>query len=301
MVICPKFGTVYGIVISRDPVRGTACISPALTIFESILDHYREENLTLEDIFSTGLSKVNSISPRHESQFQEYQRAPVVRSAGTSVREVFTATLKGFSMYSIEGRRFIRRSSLIQWLTTARRDGILHIDFMLDDSYPRNAILPITSEQLSSGDETYLVIFSLLFELGRAELTHLFMRQGLTDNRLPFDQSLLNDAVDRMGLPDSDDIAREFFESQWAYCPMNFDLEMERDVPPHVIVPIHQRQQINSKGGNATLWQVTVLEEFVSKRLQNASPKARFNDSTDKLGYVSVTLWYSTRCLGTDD
>lgn len=287
MAMCASTGITYGIVVAHKSETATTHIIPAPTIFESILGRYSEETTSLADMFFVDNATTSSSTLAEKTTCDEYCRVPVVRSSETDVMNIFTANLKALSLQSVAGRRFIQSAALVQWLQSERRDNIPIIDFLIDEAYPRNEMLPVTRNQISGGHQKSLLVFAILFELGRGNLIHSFMRQGLTDNRLPFDLSLLQEASNRMGLSDSNEVANRVFENQWAYCPMQFDLEMERDVPPQMIVPVHQRQQINAKGGSATLWQITVLEEFVGVRLQAASTKARFDDQTDKLGPVS--------------
>ena len=71
---------------------------------------------------------------------------------------------------------------------------------------------------------------------------------------------------------------------------MQFDYGASFVCPPQRVVPIHQRQRINDKGGIATLWQVVILEAFIDHDLRQVASNTRYDDPKDFLGYVSTIL-----------
>lgn len=87
----------------------------------------------------------------------------------------------------------------------------------------------------------------------------------------------------------SDTLAAAFDKEQWAYCPAIFKNDEYLDFHTNRIIPIFSKEQINTKGGTATLWQIEVLEEFVHESLRKVLETSVYDDEEDQMGKVRST------------
>ncbi|KIW28385.1 uncharacterized protein PV07_08053 [Cladophialophora immunda] len=81
--------------------------------------------------------------------------------------------------------------------------------------------------------------------------------------------------------------ARRFYEAQWAYILLRLKFQKNLYRERERVIPIHQRQRVNSKGGISSVWEIVVLEDFVDPRLRERASSARFMNASDNLGYLS--------------
>jgi hypothetical protein len=160
---------------------------------------------------------------------------------------------------------------------------------------------PISSSQLSKG---CLRVFSILLHLDRGGLVHRFQRSGIEDSRLPMSNlEELHTIIKAMGLRDADakNLAQQFHEKQWEFCPIDLDIDMSRHFDKEYIMPICQKQKINDNGGSATgIYLIEVQAEFVSADLKKSASK--YNSKKDNFGYVSQASHaaYRTSTNGAD-
>lgn len=118
-----------------------------------------------------------------------------------------------------------------------------------------------------------------------------FQRQGIVDHHLPMDLGILQSKLRSLKeLPDPEEFAVRFDEMQWRFRPVQLDLEMGYFYEENMTIPIHGKKRINSKGGTAEVWQIFVLEEFVSEDLRKLVKTSRFDNPKDDLGYVSLQI-----------
>jgi hypothetical protein len=177
---------------------------------------------------------------------------------------------------------------LKQWLLSKGDLGASNLDLLLDYAYSDRTMLPIEPAQLSRVEEPCLLVFSILLDIDLGNLIHEFHRMGFTDKGLPFDIHRLEVAWARIPvIKFPSESARAFFERQWVYCPLIFSLDMGRDLPTQMALPILRRQRINAKGSTSTIYEIVVLEEFVDSALRQVVVNSRFDDPQDGLGYVS--------------
>jgi hypothetical protein len=195
----------------------------------------------------------------------------------------FSAMLKTCEMTAICGRTFLRVEKLKDWLDK-NAETLLWAVYMPED----HINLPISPRQVRRSDTYALLVFSILLELGHGNLIDTFHHVHLVD-RLPIDLATLESRLKRSKLSEADalNLADNFDQIQWRYCPPKFRLEHREDYRPTEIVPIFKKEAINTKGGTATVWQIVVLEEFVEKDLRDAVPTSKFNTTDDHYGWVS--------------
>jgi hypothetical protein len=140
------------------------------------------------------------------------------------------------------------------------------------------------------GTECCVVVFSILLDLG---LGHRIVdvRKSVADCLLPLELAALKDRL--KGLSDGDDLAIKFNEGQWKFSPAQFTADMDKNFFESHIIPICRRAYLNS-GGTATVWQISVQEEFVDDTLKSFladDADAKYDDV--KFGMVS---WVISAC-----
>jgi hypothetical protein len=207
----------------------------------------------------------------------------------------FRAKLRDCTVHAACGRNYVRTAMLTNWLRDKAGPGsnTTRAARLLRAAY-RDRIgpgLPISSEELSSGEACCLVVFSILLELRLGQLVDRFQRLGIVDMRLPVDLLSLQDKVSAMDLPKTEGgwkgLAERFDDMQWRFCPARFDHRVGREHPKNMILPIFKKEEINDKGGTACLWQIAVQEEFVGQKIRDAVRNSRFYDRRDNFGWVS--------------
>lgn len=203
----------------------------------------------------------------------------------------FKAMLCQCEMRATCGRTYLRTTKLTEWLrgTAGPSSGITQANRLLAAAYRDRSQpgLPISAEQLSTGEDRCLLVFSILLELQFGQLIDRFQRLDLVDKHLPIDLWSLQAKLQGLDLPQPKSLANDFNDIQWRYCAARFDLGVGREHPKSKIIPICKKEEINEKGGTARLWQVAVQEEFVGPKIRKAVPNSRFYDPKDNFGWVS--------------
>jgi hypothetical protein len=207
----------------------------------------------------------------------------------------FKDMLKKCTLQAVCGREYVLVEKLTKWLRSKRPGShTTYANRLLQAVYRSKSkhapAPPIPIEILCHHKGGCLLVFSILLELGRGELAHCFQRQGIIDQNLPIDLHTLRTELGRIKtkeLPDLETLADKFDRMQWRFSPTQLSLYMDREFPEKRIIPIHRKKKINCKGGTAEVWQILVLEEFVSDDLRQVVESSGFSDGRDELGYVS--------------
>lgn len=274
----------YGFIVAHESETLITYFVPALAIFESILAQCRLSDFTLEDLFS--------LTPIVE-RLETIAEAPLVnikRPIGRPIFQEFMKLLEESTLVNAGEKQYILGKRLQQLLLQKPDGDTSRLDLLLDSIYLESITLPIKSENISSGSQKSLLVFSILLELGHGHLIDQFQRYYLTDTRLPFDIQELSRALSKMRAKDADKLAQDFSKRQWAYCPMIYEYGVSLTCLPQTVFPIHHMRRINDKGGTAKLWQIEVLEEFVGPKLREVASLASYLGSSDNLGLVSLFL-----------
>ncbi|KAI9776787.1 MAG: hypothetical protein M1816_005081 [Peltula sp. TS41687] len=193
----------------------------------------------------------------------------------------FQSKLRECTMQAACGRPYVLVAKLTEWLrpiVSGSGSDTTRASRLLVAAY-RNRHqpgLPISVEQFS-GDDCCLLVFCILLTLDWGELVDIFQRCDVVDRLLPIPLRELRAKLETAGLPDAEKLATRFDEMQWRFCPARFDLHMGRDHVKNRIIPICRKEEINSKGGTAQLWQIDVQEEFVGCKLKKVVSSSRFN------------------------
>ena len=77
--------------------------------------------------------------------------------------------------------------------------------------------------------------------------------------------------LETFGVTDAMAVAQAFDQLQWKYFPIILDFSKGRQYEKGRILPFVKKAPINHKGGTARVFQVEILEEFVSARLRSAA------------------------------
>jgi hypothetical protein len=300
--VYPTTGVVFGMVVAHDSDTLMTYIIPTRSLFESIFAQCGlGEVCSIGRVFSTSESPTGSSSPspgivNRKEHSLENDFLPSLDSSATDsgILQEFRSTLNACMKVNFEGHVYIEIEALLHWLRSDSSTGTCHVDLLLDRAYSEAPLVPVSTNRIAEGETACLRVFSILLELGHGNLIARFQRLGLVDNSMPFDSTRLQEALARVGLPNPETLADEFFRRQWAYAPMVFGFDMHRDLHPRTIIPISRRERINAKGGTATLWQIDVPEEFVDAKLRKVTWNSRYRfPGTDR--YVSAWYWHLRR------
>lgn len=145
-------------------------------------------------------------------------------------------------------------------------------------------------------------VFYTLLDIDAPEMIHLFKSNGL--HRLPIELETLERCIEPP--PNRVRFHAEFYEKQFAWCPIQLELHMATSYR-ECVSPFSRKRKIttsrDSRGfaeNTATLYEIDVLEELVGEQLQSCMGSARIDrkdreekervpvDSLSK-GHVSVS------------
>ena len=188
------------------------------------------------------------------------------------------------------GRLYVLVWQLTNWLKSKRPETeTTQANILLWAAYYRNQpkilFLPPEAHQIQAEKNCCLIIFSILLKLDLGHLVDHFQRWGQFDVHLPINRSLLQQKFKNISVSNAPKLAMRFDEMQWRFCPAILELGMSREFGGDRVMPICGKEEINTKGGTAKLWQIKVQEEFVGPKLRNAALSAKFSD--EKFGNVS--------------
>jgi hypothetical protein len=206
----------------------------------------------------------------------------------------FKNMIKACEVKGACNRQFIRVEKLKQWLKD-------HLEGLLESAYHSRSQsrtrpgLPIDARSILEPEVCSLLVFSILLEHGQGNLIHRFYEQDLVDSKLPIDLNKLKTLYDSWGVPDADSCAEKFNKEQWRFCPAKLRYANSRGFFPSHIIPITRKEEINKKGGTATLWQIEVLEEFVAHDLRKEVSSSKFDNKKDGFGPVGDILFHLTQ------
>jgi len=203
-------------------------------------------------------------------------------------RPVDIGTFKDIVQYytkvAVCGRQYVLVDSLTRWLKGG--SPTTHADKLLAAVYQsrKDPGDPIPSEKLKG----CLLVFSILLVLGRGDLIHAFRRVQIDDRHLPISLQTLQTRISKMELcrKDEDELSAKFNETQWRFCPVKFDLDMDRECVPDEIMPICRKKNVNDKGGTSGVWIIEVYDEFVATELRSVVPHSKYQLSDEQNHWV---------------
>ena len=192
--------------------------------------------------------------------------------------EEFHHKLKSLTKQAACRRSFVFVEELKKWLLDPdhTRVGDLLIAAYAGQLLPPPNISGINSIE----SDCSLLVFSILLSIHHGHLLDIFSR-NINDRDLPTEhagEARIQKFLDREHIPNAEEVARKFAQTKWSFCAPVFDLRTGHDYGTEVVLPIHKRRLMNDKGGTANLWEISVPEEFVSKKLRKAVADSRFLD-----------------------
>ncbi|KAL8922484.1 MAG: hypothetical protein Q9172_003549 [Xanthocarpia lactea] len=190
------------------------------------------------------------------------------------------AKVEACTMKAVCGRSYILVAELAQWLRSTLHTGssTTQVGRLLMAAYGQQ-IPPSSTQKLWDKDNCCLLVFCILLLIEKGHLIDVLLRFDILDKHLPIPLQHLRTKLHKARIPDLTQLAAEFDEKQWAFCPAKFDLHSGQEYNEHRILPICQKAKINEKGGTANLWQIEVKEEFVGHTLKEAVAFSRYNCS----------------------
>ncbi|KAI1081682.1 hypothetical protein F5B20DRAFT_52386 [Whalleya microplaca] len=188
------------------------------------------------------------------------------------------------------GREYFRPIDIEKWMLRKDTDmSISNAGCLLSEVYKNHPIPPLKSADIVVGDHRCLIVLAILLDLGCGHLLHVFQRHNINDHALStrYDAFtlalLLTDDLKREGVQDAKELLVNFTERKWLYCPGRLEFGMQNAfLDPGCgrwIMPFCKRQQINSKGGTAQLWEVVVHESDVPHSLARVIGRSKHEDS----------------------
>ena len=201
-------------------------------------------------------------------------------AADDSILETFRSKLR--TEWTLEpkgGPHFIRTAPLKRWMKAKENDeSKTNVNRLLDQVKP---ILTKFWDPIHEDKTRGLLVFSILLEQGIGYLIYIFQEARIIDERL----SSLNDPLKnlkevleryrsedrRIEDPTTLKIDRriaEFERDKWAYYPAHLELGMDKVFESQIRLPFCASAEVNKTGGTASVFQVTVHQEFVSDEIK---------------------------------
>jgi hypothetical protein len=211
----------------------------------------------------------------------------------------FHEALEGFTHQAACDRPYVLVESLKTWLKTKERGHETRAGILLRAAYARaNAQFSSATEpnlySETSDSRCYLLVFSLLLELGCGHLIDRFIRKELNDDHLHRPTMNLEEVqrlLENIENENASGLSRQFDRMRWRFCPARFENNMSAHFDQNRILPLHKREEISNKGGTAKVWDILVPEEFVSEELRQSASSSRTAVCLSELGtHVGLTF-----------
>lgn len=191
-------------------------------------------------------------------------------------RQEFLRFLKEHKINAKCGREYVLIAELQTWMTQGKPKTNFErlLEACRTETKTPQHHFSVDAETYTHGDKKRLLLISILIELDLGHLIHRLKGQKLVDSKLPIDLAGLQKVF-----KDDADVARQFNDAQWKYCPLHFEFQDEEErEPADRIVPICCKEKISQKGGSAVVYQISVQADFVSQRLKDAVASSRYHD-----------------------
>jgi hypothetical protein len=245
----------------------------------------KEENVNINA--NSGLSMRTAIRRVQHYPHIEALLLPLDLSEGKSSQAAveFRNVVADNTITSVSGRPFVKVNALKDWLLSSSITPWFSNIFLL---LKEHASLAMLSRDVLNGQNESLLVFSILLLLRRGHLLPKFMEAGIVDRTLPASRKALSKV--RLLLEKLDwSVVHDFEKLQWSYCAAVFG-ESQSQTFGDRILPFVKKERVNKKGGMAKVFEVEVLEEFLSPRLRVSIPGARIESAR----YGTVSLLFTT-------
>jgi hypothetical protein len=187
----------------------------------------------------------------------------------------------------VSGKNFVLTEQLKIWLNT-RIDG-LGTKTLLESCFDAVVASRGGSEDpaLLSLVPNIALVFCILLELGLGRLIVSFISHGISDDSIPISVEDLRILSTDLRVSETK-LTIDFFEMQWRFCPVVFELDMDGEWLPEMIVPICS-QNLIAEGRTARVYEVSIPEDFVGTRLRQALPTSRYENPQNPALWVSLS------------
>ncbi|KAF2811553.1 uncharacterized protein BDZ99DRAFT_518812 [Mytilinidion resinicola] len=181
---------------------------------------------------------------------------------------------------------FIDTDRLTKWMLRQDTDKrSTHAAILLLEAYHRNhreIFQPAFSNLIFTGDNRCILVFSILLTLDKGDLVDIFQKAKIVDKNLEFAHTFYKELEEDLKMKNIQDAARiitEFEKAKWSYCPAPVRMDMEEKFHGGKwILPFCRRQSINTKGGTAEVYQVSLQEDLVPDDMKKVIWRSKYVD-----------------------
>jgi hypothetical protein len=193
-------------------------------------------------------------------------------------------------------RHIVHVQAVVEWWTTKTPDFLTHtrLQRLLEDFKLLGPRSLIVEQGLISGSRAYILVFSMLLELGYGHLLGRFIDSGIDDRSLASmqerDEQVLRKSLSECGSSiQVEQVIDDFQRARWAYCPLTLSLGMEDDLRgTNTIPPFCQKLRLGHTGGTASLYWIAVQQELITdNKLASALRDSIYADEI----YGEVSFW----------
>lgn len=156
---------------------------------------------------------------------------------------------------------------------------------LLDElSIPQHRIFPLQYKDIVNGDQSSLLVYSLLLKQGHGHLVDIFTRSDMRDQYIAITRSdsneILHKDLSTVEPTKAASILAEFHKERWQYCPLRLTLDMNHTLyGTNVILPFCHKIQLGDKGGTASIYMVAVQKDLIQDdSLRLAISDSRYTD-----------------------
>ena len=286
---------MYGLVIAHDPdmlltylIPIKAIIDRVLAVLPGLADPSGNLFLTSFKAMPETPDLIQGVQKNHPSKERDgsivhKQLSDSDADDDISIITEYSHVLAVNSLKNHEGLRYVRVPALIEWLSQTKSTGEMNLQLLLDHSYSQLIMVPISAKSLLKGPRAGVVLFCILLELGMGNVIDQFVRFELTDSALPIGAARVARVLP---LRESQEL---FLKAQWAFCPVVLSLDMAVDLSEEQILPIYDQRLISS-GGTAQVFEIVILEDFVTESLRQVCRRSRHEIKKDGKKYAMVRL-----------
>ncbi|KAF2490635.1 hypothetical protein BU16DRAFT_622209 [Lophium mytilinum] len=202
-----------------------------------------------------------------------------------------------------EGKQFfVATEKLAEWML--RKDphrSSPNAAKLLLEAYRRNhreTFQPEFSVPIFTGDKRCILVFSILLTLDIGDLVDIFQRARIYDKNLAFAHRCYKDLEEELKMRNIQDVARiiiKFEEAKWSYCPARISMDMEERFHRGTILPFCRRQRVNTEGGTAEVYRVSLQEDLVPDEMKKIIRRSKHVDKDYGVCYRLALKSFNSR------
>jgi hypothetical protein len=191
-------------------------------------------------------------------------------------------TINGFKEWinlhtvkAVSGKAFVATESLRHWLQSETGGGDAAktiFDSLLKAPLPTTPDDESKSLAFSNSD----LLLCILLQLDKGHHFPDLRKLGISNQSLPISKQDLH-TLAKVLEENETSFAVDFFEAQWLFCSVVFELEGCYEVYTETPIPIYS-QNLIAEGRTAKVYEVAIPEEFVGPNLRSVASAARYKD-----------------------